>query len=178
MDEENHVDDSLRELLEAVASGTLSAAEAGGRLADLGVCAVGDYARLDLGRARRKHVPEIVYAPGKTVSQLVEIVAAFVRGPGAVLCSKTSAEQAEAVLRAGAGEAAYDERSRVLVVRGPGYVAPQVCGAAGVLAAGTSPVPATSRRPKRPPPSAASWAFKCIPPTTSGWPACIVSPAR
>ena len=139
---EEHVDDSLRELLEAVAGGRLSAAEAGGRLADLGVCAVGDYARLDLGRARRKQVPEIVYAPGKTVAQLVEIVAAFVRGPGAVLCSKTSPEQAQAVLAAVLGEAAYDERSKALVVRGPGYVAPQERGVAGVLAAGTGDVPA------------------------------------
>jgi NCAIR mutase (PurE)-related protein len=136
------LDNSLRELLDAVAEGRLSTAEAGSRLTDLGVCAVGDYARLDLGRARRKQVPEIVYAPGKTVAQLVEIVAAFVRGSGAVLVSKTSPEQARAVLDTAQGEAAYDERSKVLVVRGPGYVGPQECGAAGVLAAGTGDVPA------------------------------------
>jgi pyridinium-3,5-biscarboxylic acid mononucleotide synthase len=139
---QDDLDDSLRELLDAVAAGHVSAAEAAGRLADLGVCAVGDYARLDLGRARRKHVPEIVYSPGKTTPQLVEIVAAFVRGSGAVLCSKTSPEQAQAVLQAAAGEAVYDERSRVLVVRGLGYQPPPDCGAAGVLAAGTGDVPA------------------------------------
>ena len=142
MDQKDRADDSLHELLEAVAAGRLSAAEAGARLADFGVCAVGDYARLDLGRARRKQVPEIVYAPGKSVAQLVEIVAAFVRGPGAVLCSKTTPEQAQAVAEAAVGEAVYDERSRVLVVRGPGYRPPTECGAAGVLAAGTGDVPA------------------------------------
>ncbi len=127
MDEEDRLDDSLRELLDAVADGRLSAAEAGSRLTDLGVCAVGDYARLDLGRARRKHVPEIVYAPGKTVAQLVEIVAAFVRGSGAVLCQQD-------VLRAGAGGAGRGTgRGRVRrALEGARGARPGLRGAAGM----------------------------------------------
>jgi NCAIR mutase (PurE)-related protein len=139
--EEQRIPESLRELLAAVAGGRLSVDEAGRRLAELGVSAVGDYALLDLGRARRKQVPEIIYAPGKTAAQLVEIVTAFVRGAGAVLCSKTSPEQAAAVRQKHRSGVIYDERSRVLVARGAHYQPPVECGTAGVLAAGTGDVP-------------------------------------
>ena len=142
MDSEQPRDESLRTLLAAVAAGEVSADEAAGRVADLGIALVGDYARLDLGRARRKHIPEIVYAPGKTAAQLVEIAAAFVRSSDAVLCSKASAEQAQAVRDAALGETRYDERSHVLVVTGPAFEPPVGCGAAGIVAAGTGDVPA------------------------------------
>ena len=115
--------------------------EAATRLSGYGLAAVGDYARLDLGRARRKHVPEIVYAPGKSVEQLIGIVRGFVAASGRALCTKVSTEQAAAVRAAGIGEAAYDERSRVLVVRNAEATVPEPRGLVGVLAAGTGDVP-------------------------------------
>jgi NCAIR mutase (PurE)-related protein len=135
------IETSVRELLSAVAAGELPVDEAGERLAALGVAAVGDYARLDLGRARRKQVPEIVYAPGKSVAQLVDIVARFADASGGVLCSKATSEQAAAVREAAAGDVDYDERSRVLLVRSRGWRPAEGAGLVGVLAAGTGDVP-------------------------------------
>lgn len=135
-------DNSLVEILAAVAAGRLDVDDGARLLGELGLSAVGDYARLDLGRERRRRVPEIVYAPGKTSEQLTEIVRAFVRGAGAVLCSKVSADQAAAVAAAVGDLATYDPRSGVLTARGAGCRPPGACGTAGVLAAGTADVPA------------------------------------
>lgn len=141
MSDSDETDSSLRELLSAVAAGALTVDAAERRLAELGLAAVGDYARLDVGRSRRKGVPEIVYAPGKSVAQLAEIVARFVTAAGVVLCSKTSPEQAAAVRAAAAGQVEYDERSRVLLARAPGQSPPDEIGLVGALAAGTGDVP-------------------------------------
>jgi len=133
---------SLRDLLAAVAAGRCPVDDAAARIQSLGVSEVGDYARLDLGRGHRKGVPEVVYARGKSVEQLVEIVTAFVRATGRALCSKVSAEQAEAVRSAGVGRVQYDGRSGVLVVGAEGYRPPEERGVVGIVAAGTSDVPA------------------------------------
>jgi len=138
---EKDADTALTELLAAVADGRVAVDRAVRQLAELGLNAVGDYARLDLGRQRRRLIPEIVYGPGKTIEQLVEIVRAFVRGSGWVLCSRVSAEQAAAVRTAVGERVSYDERSGVLIARGAQHEPPAPRGVAGVLAAGTADVP-------------------------------------
>src|SRR5674476_991275 len=120
------MDRSLEELLADVAAGRLAASGAADRLRRLGYSAVGDYARLDVSRAARKGVPEVVYAEGKSAEQLIGIVARFLDHSPLVLCSRVSAEHA-------AGE-----RSRVVVVRRAGEPPVPERGAVGVLAAGTS----------------------------------------
>jgi hypothetical protein len=131
--------EELDTLLRDVASGHRSVDDAAAALRGLGYAAVGDFARLDVGRAARTGTPEIVYAESKSVDQLAAIVARYLEHSDVVLCSRTSAEQADAV-RAGHEDAAYDARSRVLVVRRPGAAPPVARGVAGVLAAGTSDV--------------------------------------
>jgi len=148
--------DRLGELLDAVACGGLQPAAAREELSRLGISQVGDFARLDVGRAHRTGVPEVVLARGKTPGQLADVVMAFSRHSGLVLCSKTSREQAAAVEEAlqtgwdgpGPGEpeqlerpsVVYDERAAVLTVTSPDYRAPEPCGVIGVVAAGTSDV--------------------------------------
>jgi len=162
--------ETLKELLERVAAGRQSVDGAVDELERLGVSAVGDFARLDLGRAHRKGVPEIIYAQGKSVEQLTAIVRAFLVHHSSVLCSRVSAGQA-AALRAdvaapgpggAAGEAGaaratdagaagavvsgpvtitYDERSRVLIARRADHQPPAERGVVGILAAGTSDLP-------------------------------------
>jgi NCAIR mutase (PurE)-related protein len=132
--------DSLKDLLERVANGRQPVIDALAELERLGVSAVGDFACLDLGRARRKGVPEVVFSQGKSADQLVAIVAAFLKHSPSALCSRVSAEQAKAVRDAGLGAVDYDDRAGVLVARRPDYVPPEPRGVAGVLAAGTSDV--------------------------------------
>jgi len=133
------MDGTLDDLLADVASGRLAAADVAAVLRYLGYAAVGDFARLDVGRAGRTGTPEIVYAESKTGDQLAAIVDRYLEHSDVVLCSRASAEQARAIAAA-QPEAEYDARSRMLVVRRPGAAAPAARGVAGVLAAGTSDV--------------------------------------
>jgi hypothetical protein len=129
---------SLDELLAAVAGGRLSAAEAAKRLRGMGYAAVGDFARLDVSRAARKGVPEVVFAEGKTEDQVVAIVERFLDHSPVVLCSRVEPSQAAALAAAHHGSVDWDERSRVVVVRRAGAPPLQERGVVGILAAGTS----------------------------------------
>jgi pyridinium-3,5-biscarboxylic acid mononucleotide synthase len=135
------MDASLDDLLAAVAAGRLDAGEAAERLRRFGYTAVGDYARLDVSRAARKGVPEVVFAEGKTAEQLVAIVTRFLDHGPAVLCSRVTPEQT-AALAALDADLEIDERSRVVIARRRGEQPPAARGVAGVLAAGTSDLPA------------------------------------
>ena len=136
------MDGSLDDLLAEVAAGRLGPDAAAERLRRFGYTAVGDYARLDVSRAARKGVPEVVYAEGKTADQVVEIVRRFLEHGPAVLCSRVTPEQAAALAAGVDGEVEHDERSRVVTVRRRGAQAPATRGVVGVLAAGTSDLPA------------------------------------
>ena len=130
----------MRRLLADVAAGRISVDDASERLRTMGLAAVGDFACLDLGRAQRKGVPEVVLGQGKSTEQVVAIVQSFLKHGTSVLCSRMSADQAAAVSAAGVA-AEYDPRSSVLVVRRGDYEPPPQRGVVGVMAAGTSDVP-------------------------------------
>ena len=132
----------LERLIGDVAAGRVPADEALRELETLGITAVGDYARLDVGRAARKGVPEIVYAPGKSAEQFATIVARFLERPATVVGSRVAPEQAEAARAAAAdgAELRYDARSRVLVAHSPAWTPPEERGLVGILAGGTSDV--------------------------------------
>ena len=132
------MDHSLEDLLADVAAGRLAASDAADRLRRFGYSAVGDYARLDVSRAARKGVPEVVYAEGKSAEQLIGIVTRFLDHSPLVLCSRISAEQAAALAGGVPGRVDHDERSRVVVVRRAGEPPVPERGVVGVLAAGTS----------------------------------------
>ena len=136
------MDESLDRLLDDVAAGRMPAAAAAERLRRFGYAAVGDYAMLDVSRAVRKGVPEVVYAEGKTAEQLVSIVTRFLEHGPAVLCSRVSAEQAASLAGGVNGTVEHDARSRVVLVRRPGEPPQEQRGVVGVLAAGTSDLPA------------------------------------
>jgi NCAIR mutase (PurE)-related protein len=88
------MDHSLDDLLADVAAGRLSAADGAARLRHLGYASVGDFALLDVSRAARKGVPEVVYAEGKSADQVIAIVRRFLEHGPVVLCSRVSDEQA------------------------------------------------------------------------------------
>ena len=134
------MDHSLDDLLGDVAAGRLPPDEAARRLRSLGLSAVGDFALLDVARAARKGVPEVVYAEGKTVAQLTEIVQRLLSCGQVVLASRVSDEQAQALASSADGELDFDQRSRVAVVRRGGTPPLEVRGVVGVLAAGTSDI--------------------------------------
>jgi hypothetical protein len=134
------MDHSLEDLFAEVAAGRLTAAEGAERMRRLGYSSVGDFALLDVSRAARKGVPEVVYAEGKSVEQVVAITRRFLEHSSVVLCSRVSDEQAAALAGDVDGAVEHDPRSRVVVVRRADAPPPEVRGAVGVLAAGTSDV--------------------------------------
>lgn len=133
---------NLDEILRAVAEGGLSPADAAKRLEEGEVRYLDEFAVLDRGRASRKGVPEVVYAPGKTPEQVAGICAALL-GPDA---------RDRRVVVSGAGKPHLLELERTLpdtpvawsgraLVVGAGE--PEKTGARiGALCAGTSDLPA------------------------------------
>ena len=103
------MDHSLDDLFADVAAGRLSAAAGAERLRNLGYVSVGDFALLDVSRAARKGVPEVIYAEGKSVDQVVAITRRFLEHNPVVLCSRVTDEQALA-LAGGVNERGAENR--------------------------------------------------------------------
>lgn len=123
----------LRQLLESVASGDVSAEEALRDLAELPYADLG-FAKLDLHRELRNGLPEAVYAEGKRTDDLKAITDKMLRAHGRVLLTRLKPEAADEV-RAAHPEAVYHERARILTCGTPVEKLP---GSIAVLAAGTS----------------------------------------
>ncbi len=97
--------------------------------------APGGCARLDLDRAARTGEPEVVYGEGKTPAEVAALLAQLcAAGTRPVLATRCSPAHAAAC-----PDAAYDERSRLLVARS---AAPDPhAGRVAVVCAGTSDLP-------------------------------------
>ncbi len=127
----------LRELLESVAAGALSAEDATGKLRGLPFEDLG-FAKPDHHRALRQGCPETIFCAGKTPEQVVKIVDSMLAHDSNVLGTRCTPEVIEAVLDAHP-EAAHHEAARTftITVHPPeplkGYIA--------VVCAGTSDIP-------------------------------------
>src|SRR3712207_4189486 len=84
--------EELEKILAAVAGGALSPAAAAGRLRSGEVRYLDEFAVLDSGRAARKGVPEVVYAPNKTPAQVARICEALLASSERVIVSSLSEE--------------------------------------------------------------------------------------
>ncbi len=139
-------DSDMRTILEGVATGAVGVEDALARLPLLQVSRLGEFARLDLGRAARKGVPEVVYAPGKTDEALREIVRRFLAEIGLALVSRLEPERAAILSDALStdldpeAELLYDPVTRVLEASTAVYRRPVDNGVVGILTAGTSDV--------------------------------------
>ncbi|HET9110294.1 MAG TPA: nickel pincer cofactor biosynthesis protein LarB [Ktedonobacterales bacterium] len=112
------------------------AAQAGGPLAPL------IEARLDLGRAARKGIPEVVLAESKRDDQLVAIVRAFLESSGYVIVSRARPGQLEMLAReTPAATMDMRELARAAALHAPGYERPRTGGHIGILTAGAGDVP-------------------------------------
>ncbi len=121
---------------------------------DLGSLTGEGRARLDLGRERRKGIPEIVYAERKTTEDSLAIARRFLSasdGPGRVMLSRAGTELQARVrnelttvdYNGSARKVILEEHpaSGMLVLRREGVERPQTGGRVGVISAGTSDVP-------------------------------------
>jgi NCAIR mutase (PurE)-related protein len=130
----------MRELLEAVAAGEVSPADAEARLAGY---ATGEAGRFDAAREERSGVPEAVLATGKTPAEVADLAATAVETAGRVIVTRTDESDREAVRarldvdHPGADVTVHD-RVGVLVAHALAFEAPDLAARVGVVTAGTS----------------------------------------
>jgi len=101
-----------------------------------------DFVTPDLNRARRKGVPEVILAEGKTVEHTLKIAQIFLEKNGRAILSRVSPEL-EARLRSDFDgyRLEWYAAARAAVLTRPGFERPQIDGRVGILTAGTSDVP-------------------------------------
>jgi pyridinium-3,5-biscarboxylic acid mononucleotide synthase len=133
--------DDLRQLLEAVAAGTVPPAEAAERLSRLPWADLG-FARVDHHRVLRQGQPEAVYGPGKTPAQCTAIVGELLAGSsGPVVLTRASAQQVADALHHHPGGVAHgdaDAPHRTVVWRPVPPNRPEVVW---IVTAGTADIP-------------------------------------
>ena len=128
----------LRSLLEALARGKATPAEALEKIQAAPFEGIGDYAKLDLQRTARSGFPEVIFGQGKTPEQVTEILRRLMEHSSRGMATRVSAEMAAEVQSRLAG-LTYQPRARILYfdrdsdrAKKPGVT---------VVTAGTSDVP-------------------------------------
>ena len=99
---------------------------------------LGEFADLDLDRARRRGYPEAIYCAGKTAEQVGLIAERLRDQPQVAIFTRAGKEHAAAVL-AELPEALHDEESRMLIY--PAAPPEPAGGLVVIVAAGTSDLP-------------------------------------
>ena len=110
--------DRLAALLGGVQTGEVSIADALERLRSLPYDSVGGFAELDTHRAVRTGMPEVVFCPGKSESQVAQIVARLVTHSDRVLATRATPEQFAAA-RLEVPNAVYHALPRLITVGAP-----------------------------------------------------------
>ncbi len=133
--------DKLRDLLTAVQRGEVDVDSALARLRTLPYDDLEGFARLDLHRALRNGMPEVVFCESKTVDQASAILARLWSHHDRVLGTRVSPEMAQAIQQQ-ISEAVYDPVSRLLkLIRGEPLNPADDAPYAMVVCGGTSDVP-------------------------------------
>ena len=128
---------NLNDILKHVQTGALSVAAAEKMLGAVAESNLG-FARVDLGRQHRRGLAEVIFCPGKTSDQIVQIMAALVAGGQNVLATRATPEQ-YAVVRQAHVRAIYHELPRAITLQ---VVEPGTpVGRVAVVCAGTSDIP-------------------------------------
>ena len=109
--------DTIRELLEAVRSGTLSPDAALERLRLLPYEDIG-HAKIDHHRALRSGFPEVIFCQGKTPAQVADIAERMAAQGTPVLATRADPE-AFAAVRERTPEAQYHELARAITINAP-----------------------------------------------------------
>ena len=101
------------------------------------------FAKLDVGREKRKGLPEVILAEGKLARDVARISQAMVRRTGRAIISRSDGPQVRAVrsLLGKGSKVEYFSRSRMMVVKSKNYKSRRSGGKVGILTAGTSDIP-------------------------------------
>jgi NCAIR mutase (PurE)-related protein len=136
----------MREILEAVAAGDLSPAQAEAEIAGY---ATGDAGRFDAAREARAGLPEAVLASGKTPDEVAALAATAVETTGRAVVTRLDSDDRTAVRERLDGDfpgatVSVDDRAGVMTAHAADFDPPDLDASVGVVTAGTSDVvPAT-----------------------------------
>ncbi|PSP56739.1 hypothetical protein BRC82_01290 [Halobacteriales archaeon QS_1_67_19] len=130
----------MREILDAVAAGEISPAEAEAQLSGY---ATDEAGRFDAARETRRGVPEAILGDGKTSAETASLAATAVETTGRAIVTRTDDDQREAIrTRVGDDHPDADvtvhDRERVVAVHDPDFEVSDCEATVGVVAAGTS----------------------------------------
>jgi pyridinium-3,5-biscarboxylic acid mononucleotide synthase len=131
--------DSLKKLLQHVASGNASVDDAAKKLAHLSYEDI-DYAHIDHHRSLRKGFPEVIFGEGKTPEQIIGIMEKITSQENVLLATRVHPETAEKILSI-FPDASYDTDSRMIVWEKPGAIKAESKGTILVISAGTLDIP-------------------------------------
>ena len=139
------VEPKLLELMQGVASGTVSPEQAAIQMRELsaGYQQVGDFAAVDAWRAQRTGFPEVVWAPGKSHEQVAAILRQLASNDRLALASRCDAEAFKGIAAALGEEDArrlsYNAKAKLLSFSSAaGRKQPRLPGTVVVLSAGTA----------------------------------------
>jgi len=109
----------------------------------LAVANLARFAKLDVGREKRKGLPEVILAEGKLAQDVARIAQAMVRRTGRAIISRSDGPQVRAVrsLMGKRSKVEYFSRSRMMIVKSKNYKSRHSGGRVGILTAGTSDIP-------------------------------------
>jgi NCAIR mutase (PurE)-related protein len=127
----------MQELLEAVAAGEVSPAEAEARLRGYATTGAG---RFDAGREERRGVPEAILAAGKSPSEVAGLTLTALETTGHAVVTRVSEADVAAVSDEVDGDVSldHDERGGTLVARRPGYEPPALDADVAIVTGGTA----------------------------------------
>jgi NCAIR mutase (PurE)-related proteins len=132
------MENNLKDILDQVAEGSLSADAAAEKLEHLSGMVTMPYADLDTDRKRRTGAPETIYCPGKTSKQIAEIAKKLSETSDNIMATRATPENFEAV-KASIPDSKYYEDARIILVNE--NIRPETDGYIAVITAGTADIP-------------------------------------
>jgi len=131
--------EALRSLLEAVANGKVTPDKALHSLKDLAYEPVGEFAKIDNHRHLRTGFPEVIWGPGKTPEQIVQIMEVMRQRNPVVMATRIE-PSVYTLLQPKIRDLRYYELARICAIIPP-TIEPRFAGIISILSAGTADLP-------------------------------------
>jgi NCAIR mutase (PurE)-related protein len=134
---------NTRDILESLASGEISIDDAEKELRALALARVGEIGMIDINRAERSGVPEVIFAETKTIETLTKIVEVMVDRNNAVLLTRVSKAKLD-VLKKQHKSVTFEvtgfEDHLTVLIRNEKWKDPVKVGKIAIITAGTSDI--------------------------------------
>lgn len=131
----------MRKILEKLSKGEMSVEEAERLLKIWAIEEIDKLVKLDIQRATRRKIPEIILGEGKSSETVVKTVSKMLKEGGLAIVTRTSEEQRKAIKNSIKGDfdLKISPKSGTVVVKKKGYEVERV-GRIGIITAGTADI--------------------------------------